>query len=289
MTPQATRLAGWLCAAAMTLSLIGCASVAPVRTLDATGTIAVAPMEIDAVAYTAHWYLPAGDALALLVLEHGFARRCDHLRETMRQLMAGGLMVLCVDASMAGGNPLLAGALADRLAGDLKAPGGLALPARSIVGGHSAGAAFAVLLGARLGALAPQRLAGALLFDPVATPGFEPALRAVSYAGRRPVLAVLAQAHACNANLNAAPALRRARLDAQSAGREGFVGVQLGEGSTHVDAEGEDSDWVAVAACGQPLPANAALLRRLAVQWAQDIARGVAPSAEVGPGRHPIE
>jgi pimeloyl-ACP methyl ester carboxylesterase len=273
----------------MSLALFGCASVSPLQTPDASGTIAVAPLEIDAVDYTAHWYVPTGNASALLLLEHGFARRCTHLHETMRELMAGGLMVLCVDASMAGGNPLLADALAERLAGGLTAPGGRALPSKFIVGGHSAGGAFSVLLGARLAALAQQRLAGAMLFDPVATPGFEPALHAVSDAGRRPVLAVLAQAHGCNAMLNAAPALRRVRLDALSAGREGFVGVQLSEGSTHIDVEGEDSDWIAVTACGQPSPSNAALLRRFAVQWAQDIARGAAPSAQDGSGWRLIE
>ena len=74
-----------------------------------------------------------------------------------------------------------------------------ALAQQIIVGGHSAGARFAVRLGERLAALAPQRLAGALLFDPVATPGFEAQL----------------------------PALRRVRQDALDAGHEGFVGVQL--------------------------------------------------------------
>ena len=103
------------------------------------------------------------------------------------------------------------------------------------------------------------------------------------------MLALFANAHGCNAQLNAAPALRRVREDALEAGREGFVGVQLTEGSSHADVEGEDSDWIAVAACGAPLPANVALQRTLAVQWAQEIARGVAPTPLAGTGWRPIE
>jgi dienelactone hydrolase len=275
------------------LALGGCASVppatVPATVPDAAAAIVAAPIEIEGQAYAAHWYLPAGEASALIVLQHGFTRRCSHLRETTRRLMAGGLMALCLDAPMAGGNPGLAGLLARRLADALVAPDGRALPAPIIVGGHSAGAAFAARLGAQLDALAPQRLAGALLFDPVATAGFEAALRRISDAGRRPVLALFANAQGCNAQLSAAPALRRVRQDALEAGREGFVGVQLTDASSHADVEGEDTDWIAVAVCGAPLPANVALVRALAVQWAQDIARGVPPSLAAGSGWRLIE
>jgi pimeloyl-ACP methyl ester carboxylesterase len=274
--------------AAMLLALAGCASVPPAAA-PGTGTSVDTTLTLGGTSTPAHWQLPAGEASALLVLQHGFARRCINLRETTRQLMQAGLLVLCLDAPMAGGNPMLADALAVRLAGDLAAPGGVALPDKIIVGGHSAGAAFAARLGARLAKLLPQRLAGALLFDPVATADFEVQLRRVADAGRRPVLAVFANAHACNANLSAATALRRVRQDARDAGREGFVGVQLTQGATHVDVEGEDSDWLGRLACGTPLAANVSVLRGLAVQWATDIARGTAPTDAVGAGWRRIE
>lgn len=269
--------------AAMLLALAGCASVPPAAAPDA-GTIVDDTLTLAGKSHPAHWHLPAGDASALLVLQHGFARRCANLRETTRLLVNAGLAVLCVDAPMAGGNPALADALAQRLAGDLAAPGGAALPEKIIVGGHSAGGAFAARLGAQLAAMATNRLAGALLFDPVAVPGFEADLRSVAEAGRRPVLAVFANAHGCNADLSAAPALRRVRQDALDAQREGFVGVQLTDASTHVDVEGDNSDWIGRTACGTPLPANVTLLRELAVQWAHDIARGVPPTPPAGAG-----
>ena len=275
-----TQAVAQTAAALIVMSMLaGCASVSPQRSVDEDGAFVSAPLEIDGSTHRATWYLPRGDATALLVLQHGFTRRCSHLRETTRQLMVGGLMALCIDAAMAGGNLSLADALAAGLAAGLAAPGGRPLPQQVIVGGHSAGGRFAVRLGAQLAELAPQRLAGALLFDPVATAGFEAELRTVSAAGARPVLALFAQAHVCNARLNALPALRQVRQDALAAGRSGFVGLRLKGASTHADVEGEDTDWLAVAACGRPQPENTASLRALALSWAQAVASGEEPTA----------
>jgi pimeloyl-ACP methyl ester carboxylesterase len=274
-------MAWWriMATAAVALGISACASVPAVRLGVAGGSILGASLEADGSRYGVTWYLPEGEASALIVLEHGFARGCRNLRETTRRLVAGGLMALCVDAPMAGGNPALADALARQLNAGLKLPDGGALPEKIIVAGHSAGASFAARLGAQLLALAPGRVAGALIFDPVATPGFAADLGLISEAGRRPVLALMAAAHACNAQLNAAEALRAVRKRAIGAGRDGFIGVQFDSGSIHADVEGEDSDWLARAACGKPLPANVSLLRELAVQWAQDLARGADPAA----------
>jgi pimeloyl-ACP methyl ester carboxylesterase len=190
---------------------------------------------------------------------------------------------------MAGGNPVLADGLARWLVEAPRVPDGVVLPATLIVAGHSAGGAFAARLGAQLAAAVPPRLAGALLFDPVATRSFEADLLAISDSGRRPVLAVLAQAHGCNADLSAAPALRRVRAHAIDAGRDGFVGVQLSAAATHIDVEGEDSDWLARAACGEPEPSNTRLLRALAVRWAQQIGFGVQPTVPAADGGRSIE
>ncbi len=255
-----------LCAA-----LVGCAAPVPLRETGAAGSIVVDTIELDGQPREAHWYLPAADAMALVVFEHGFTRRCANLRETTRQWMASGLMALCIDAPMAGGNPALAEALARRLAGDIVAPGGRAVPRSIIVAGHSAGAVFAVALGASLDAVAPGRLAGALLFDPVATAGFEAPLRAVSAAGRRPVLALLAPPHRCNAGSNALPALRRAEQEARDAGSSAFIVVRLAEDATHADVEGEDTDALAEWACGPVKPARTAALRALAMAWVRSV------------------
>ncbi|QTN21712.1 alpha/beta hydrolase fold domain-containing protein [Rhizobacter sp. AJA081-3] len=281
-----TRL---LAAAGLGLLLAGCANLAPLRETDAAGALVPSTMELDGAPTAAQWYLPAGEANALIVLQHGFTRACGHLRGTSRQLMAAGSMVLCLDAPMAGGNPALAGELARQLAALRTAPDGRALPERIIVAGHSAGAAFAAALGAALDRFAPERLAGTLLFDPVATDRFEADLRAVSAAGRRPVWAALAPPHRCNAMSNALPALRRIRSEALAAQRDGFVGVRLGGAATHADIEGEDSDGLAALACGRPQAEQTTQLRALALAWARYLALGPGRRTLTIEGAQPIE
>lgn len=248
-------------------ALAGCAGLVPLRETGPAGSIVVAPIDLDAQQRLAHWYLPAGEATGLVVFQHGFTRRCANLRETTRRFMAAGLMALCIDAPMAGGNPALADSLARALAGGLAAPGGRAVPGRIVVAGHSAGAVFAVTLGATLDAIAPERLAGALLFDPVAGEGFEAGLRAVAAGGRRPVLALLAPPHRCNAGSNALPALRRLEQETRDAGSGTVAVVPLAEGATHADVEGKDTDALAEWACGRVWPSHTEMLRVLAIAW----------------------
>jgi hypothetical protein len=217
-------------------------------------------LEIGGQPYRVKWTQPPRHAEVLLVLEPGFARRCSHLRTTARRLAEGGALVLCLEAPMAQGNPLLADAFAGWLAGGLRDPQGGEVPSRVVVGGLSAGAAFAVRLGSRLNDLAPEKLAGALLIDPVATSSFGADLQHV--ASGRPVLALLAEAHACNANHSALPSLQAAGVDV----------VALGAGSTHLDAEGEDGDAVGRRACGTPRPAAVEALRTRAAQWLRGVA-----------------
>ena len=229
-----------------------------------------------------HWAWPApsqGAPQALLLLQHGFARQCDRLRATTQALVAEGVMALCIDADMAGGNPALAREVAQTLLDGRLAPDGAALPYRIIVGGHSAGALFALHVGAALHAATPDRLAGALLLDPVATagPAYAAALAAVSDGGRRRITAVLAPPAPCNARGNAVPALAAlASAQRSSAARtDASNGVEihlLADGS-HLDAEGEDTTALAVRACGgtAPQPLAVQRLRALAAQAMQQM------------------
>lgn len=238
------------------------------------------------------WARPDTQPHGVAVMQPGFTRLCRHLDGTLQALAERGLVTLCVEASMAGGHPALAEALAEVLAQGLATPGGRPMPARVLVGGHSAGAAFAVHLGAALARHAPRRLAGALLLDPVATAGFGADLAALSQAGLRPVRVISAQAGPCNAHhgagrsgdVGAHTALRAVRDAAAAAGREVFIGVQAGPGSTHLDAEGEDTDLLAWAACrqGWPQAAHVQALRTLAAGWADDLLRGIPPSGPPG-------
>lgn len=270
---------------AATLLMAGPARADEVVLQDAGGSVVSATLQIDGVDYAADWYLPAGPAVGFAVIEHGFTRQCANQRETTRELMNRGLMALCVTAPMAGGNPALADALAERLVAGVTAPDGRTPPERIVVGGHSAGGHFASRLGWKLAAIAPQRLAGAVLFDPVAASGFADQLSAISAAGQRPVLAITSNASSCNAGNNADPGLRRVRSEALAAGRDGFVGVQLIDRSTHVDSEGNDTNLLGTVACrqGWPRPFNVTYLRQLAAAWALDLVSGTR-NAEVYPG-----
>lgn len=242
------------------------------------GAVVNATLNIGGQPYNVDWFLPDGPAAALVTVQHGFTRNCGNVRGTGTRLMERGLMGLCVNASMTGGNPALAEALAVTLLSGITAPGGRPLPEKIVVGGHSAGGHFASRLGWQLNASAPQRLAGAVLFDPVAADAsFTTNLMAVSATGSRPVLVVSANPNGCNAKNNAYPTLRQLRQDAMGAGRDGFVGLQLTDRSTHVDVEGRDTNALGVLACGQgrPQPFNVDALRTLAAQWALDQASGL--------------
>lgn len=270
------------------LALAGCAAVASLPLPDARGTVTTATIDLDGQAFDATWYWPVAEPLALLVLQPGFTRACRHLRETTRQLTTAPVAALCIDAPMAGGNPGLADALALRMLHGLPTPGASAMPRAVIVGGHSAGAAFAARLGARLHALAPERLAGALLLDPVATPDFDAELRTLSDRGARPVLAVLAPPHRCNGQGSARPAIERARDAARAAGRDTVQAVEGGDAATHVDAEGEDSDALARAACGAPAPPTTARLRETALAWLRRVLACAGNTAGVSTRHEPV-
>jgi len=253
----------------------GCASVGVVPSADSMKETATV-LAVGESPYLARWVEPDGPSRALVVMQHGFSRECRHLRGTAQRLARSGMLVLCIEASMAFGNPALAESVADALVDGVLAPADVPLPERIVVGGHSAGAVFASRVGWRLVQRVPGRLAGALLLDPVATGAFEANLLAIADGARRPVVAITANPGPCNAQQNSLPALRRLAASNARAGGEGFVGLQLTQGSTHVDAEGEDTDWAAVAACGQgpPTAANADALRLLAASWSTSMARG---------------
>lgn len=70
--------------AALCAVLVGCAAPVPLRETGAAGSIVVDTIELDAQPRVAHWYLPAAQATALIVFEHGFTRRCADLREATR-------------------------------------------------------------------------------------------------------------------------------------------------------------------------------------------------------------
>ena len=233
---------------------------------------------VGGTSYNVDWYLPNATASALMLVQHGFSRGCGNLRNTSKAIMEKGVMVLCLNADMSGGNAALGNALGDLLASRaLAPPAGKALPVSYIVGGHSAGGHFASVVGARLAARGYAGLKGAVLFDAVASDGFSANLAAISAGGTRPVLEVAARPSVINLSNNGFGALK--------ALPSSFVGVQLVwsgyvfgvpyGGSCHTDSEGENGDLVGnVAAACTPSSTQVSRLRDLSSTWARDLATG---------------
>lgn len=248
-----------------------------------SSTCVVTPRAVGGTTYTTRWYLPQGQASALMVLNHGFSRSCGNLVGTSKAIAQKGVMVLCVDGDMTAGNPALGRDLAATLAANaIVPPAGKAMPQRIIVGGHSAGGHFAGVVGAELSRLAPSRLAGAVLFDPVAADGFSADLAAISAGGTRPVLSVAARPSVTNLFNNSFGALRD--LDSS------FVGIQLvwssyvlgvpTGGSCHTDVEGENTDVIGTIGAGcSPSSTQTARLRDFGSTWARDLATGTRTAA----------
>lgn len=254
---EARRAAPAPAALALGWALAGCVALPPPQTPPPGVTRAFDRLPLAGAVLDAEWHLPAGEPRAWVLVQHGFARRCANLRGTAAALAAQGVATLCLNAEagagVADGAPALAEALARWwLSPGARSPDGRAAPPRIVVAGHSAGGLFAARVGAAVAAQSPQRLAGALLFDPVGDAALRQALLAMS---GRPLHATLAPPAPCNARQLARPALQAA-------------GVALVEppGATHGDAEGEDGESAAVWACreGPPRPEAVAALRRWA-------------------------
>lgn len=240
-------------------------------------------LTVGATSYNVDWYLPNGTASALMLVQHGFSRGCGNLRNTSKAIMEKGVMVLCLNADMSGGNAALGNALGDLLASRaLTPPAGKALPVNYIVGGHSAGGHFASVVGARLAARSYAGLKGAIFFDAVASDGFSANLAAISAGGTRPVLEVAARPSLINLSNNGFGALK--------ALPNAFVGVQLVwagyvfgmpyGGSCHTDSEGENGDIIGnTAATCTPNSTQVSRLRDLSSTWARDLATGTRTSA----------
>jgi pimeloyl-ACP methyl ester carboxylesterase len=240
-------------------------------------------LTVGGTSYNVDWYVPNGTASALMTLQHGFSRGCGNLRGTSKAIAEKGVMVLCLNADMSGGNPGLGNALGDLLnSRAITPPLGKPLPQNYIVGGHSAGGHFASVVGARLDALGYPNLKGAILFDAVASGGFSENVQAISAGGARKVLGVAARPSVGNLSNNQFGAL--ASLPNSFVGIQlvwtGFVlGIPYG-GSCHTDVEGENGDFIGnTAVLCTPNSTQTSRLRDFGSNWARDLATGTTTSA----------
>ena len=279
-----SRAAAW-CAAVPSLLLAG-AAVAEVpcgNFSSSLGQCINTQLTVGGTSYNVDWYLPNATASALMTLQHGFSRGCGNLRNTSKAIMEKGVMVLCLNASVQGGNPALGQALGETLnARNLTPPLGRPLPVNYIVGGHSAGGHFATEVGARLDALGYAALKGAILFDPVASENFTGNLEAIAAAGTRQVLVIAARPSLANLYNNAFGALQQIAnpyVGLQLVWSGYFLGIPYG-GSCHTDVEGENGDVIGNTAAGcTPDSTQVARLRDFGSSWARDLGTGTRTAA----------
>lgn len=210
---------------------------------------------------------PSGAGKGTIWLAHGFARSCMNLGGLASAWAQGQFNVACVEESMAGGAGKMAEALAKGIASNTLGEGG-GRQGSLLVAGHSAGWHFALAMGA---AWEKDRApwSGAIVFDPVGGAGFD---EMVGTAGAsKPIVSMASMASnpaACNAKGLAEKTLSRLA--------KGYVGVKLGEGSTHAEVEGAQSQRWAAWVCGGALP-NPTLYKgvhALAVDLANAMGKG---------------
>lgn len=219
--------------------------------------------------YNGDWYLPNGQAVGAVYLQHGFTRGGGNYRDLAVAMMNEGMMVLSINAPMTGGNAGLANLVADVLANNPPvSPDGRVFPTDNLVlSGHSAGGLHVSLIAERLiNNGQAGGIAGLVLFDPVNA--FGPFGRAMDVLAPTdiPVRAVTANGSLCNT-------FNDTQGDLRGLPRQ-FVGIKLTDRSTHVDSEGNNTDLVAQIACGFPRQSNIVALRDFGVAWARDMLTG---------------
>jgi hypothetical protein len=287
--PLKTRLIA--AAAAVGMMTVGAVAIAPAAQADvACGSYSSSSSQcvnssltIGGNSYSVDWYLPNATASALMTFEHGFSRNCGHLRGSSKAIADKGVMVLCINADMTGGNAALGNEFGDLLnSRAITPPASKPLPVNYIVGGHSAGGQFASTVGARLDSLGYANLKGAVLFDAVAADGFSANLQAISDGGARKVLEVAARPSITNLSNNsfgALTALPGEYVGIQLVWTGFFLGAPYG-GSCHTDVEGENTDFIGTAgALCSPNSTQTSRLRDFGSTWAKDLATGTTTSA----------
>lgn len=276
------------------LVLGGCRTTSEVQTVTAPITV---PCGSGGTTVSARWTVPTtGNRNGVVYLQHGFARSASKVDDLARSIAARGLVVVAPDLSSFGGCAINAASTRDAVADLVDGQGtdhlqasadqaltvaGLpaaTLPSRVVLAGHSAGGALATAVGGRLAASPSAdvraRLAGVVLLDPVETTdgamaAAMPALAATS------VLTVSAPGGSCNDGGSGTGVL--------TSQRAGFVGVRLPSGC-HCDAEADSTDFLCTLVCGSPSTEDEAVLKRLAADWADDMARGRRVDTQVYPG-----
>jgi hypothetical protein len=242
-------------------------AMAPENTGQSAGTVVNQQVMIAGKNYSGRWYLPSVQAEGVVYLQHGYSRNYGKVADLATSLMNRGLMVLSINAAMNQGAQAFALKVADQLRlNPPTPPNGDQWPAQLILSGHSAGGAHVGYIGGQLVTAGYPNLAGMILFDPVEGPDLQPHLQGVVDAGV-PVRAILANSGSCNAQGGT-------HADLGDLTGTDFTGIKLTNRSSHVDAEGGNTDWLMRFFCGAPQSYNVELVQSFAAAWAVDMVAG---------------
>lgn len=240
---------------------------APEQFGQSAGAVVSQQVVIAGKTYSGRWYLPSTQAGGVVYLQHGYSRNYGKIANLATSLMHRGLMVLSINAAMNQGAQAFALKVADQLRlNPPTPPNGYQWPSQLILSGHSAGGAHVGYIGAQLVTDGYPNLAGMILFDPVEGPDLQPHLQGLVDAGI-PVRAILANSGSCNAQGGT-------HADLRDLTGTDFTGVKLTNRSSHVDAEGGNSDWLMRFFCGAPQSYNVDLVQSFAGAWAVDMVTG---------------
>ncbi|KYH44212.1 hypothetical protein [Branchiibius sp. NY16-3462-2] len=248
------------------------------------------------------WYFPAGNAKALVWLQHGFAENKDVYAGYAQQLADKGFLVAATTlpsadlfgctvnnlgnntsylnniATLFGTKDASSGALnaSFRAARATAGRTDLAMPQSLAFVGHSAGGEAVSYVAGRLRTAYPAafaQLKGLVLEDPVASPAgsnLATGLNALAPAGV-PVYALASPKNSCNANQSGTQQLINALP-----GR--FHGAQITTG-VHQDIYGTNNTALFNLVCGTPKPNNTNAVRTLTTGWLTGFADGASDSA----------
>ena len=282
-------------AAAVVVMTTGLTSCRPTYDVEGTSVSLTLPCG-SGTSVDANWYWPKDQDLGGLVwLQHGFSRSKDAVADLTKKYAARGYAVVAPTLASFGSCGINDGAMHTAIATTIAVNGGVlqasfdaartkvgrpkvTLPGRVVLSGHSAGGAAMTVVAGKLASSpnAPTRakLAGVVLLDPVENSdnGMKGALPSLA---STPLLTISSPAGTCNSNASGTVAVQAAR--------SGFVGVRLPSGC-HCDAEADSTDGLCTLVCGTPKQANKDALRRLAVDWAQDMFLGKHDDEEPYPG-----
>ena len=248
------------------------------------------------------WYFPAGDAKALVWLQHGFAENKDLYAGYARQLADNGFLVAATTLPSAdlfgctvnnlGNNTVYLNNVAtlfgtkDATSGALNASfraarvtagrADLAMPHKLAFVGHSAGGEAVSYVAGRLRTAYPAtfaQLKGLVLEDPVASPAgsnLATGLSALAPTGV-PVYALASPKNSCNADQSGTQ-----QLITNLPGR--FHGAQISTG-VHQDIYGSDNTALFNLLCGTPKVGNTNAVRTLTTGWLTGFADGTGDPA----------